>query len=223
LGPEWKNNRSHWLDILQAERISIIRTLIHVGASIAVLLVSILAFLDPQDPAILQIRVLEGDGAVYGLGARATRGVTVQVTDETGKPVDGAAVSFRLPESGPTGNFATGAKTEIATTRSDGRAGVWGMQWNRTAGAFEIRVTAVKGQSRAGTVCPQYLTDSPAVSSSTARLGPGHSHKWLWILAGIGGAAAAGIAVTAAGGKAAATTPSTGVTIGTPTIILGHP
>ena len=35
-----------------------------------------------SDPAILQIRILEGEGAVYPIGARATRGVTVQVTDE---------------------------------------------------------------------------------------------------------------------------------------------
>jgi hypothetical protein len=41
------------------------------------------------------------DGAVYRKGARATRGLTVLVTDETGKPLEHAAVSFRLPEEGP--------------------------------------------------------------------------------------------------------------------------
>ena len=188
-----------------------------------ILLIPILLLADPQDPAILQIRVVEGDGAVYHIGARATRGITVQVTDETGKPVEGARIGFRLPESGPTGTFSTGARTEIATTRADGRAGVWGMQWNRTAGAFEIRVTAEKGQTRAGTVCSQYLTDSPETASQTARIGPGRSHKWVWIAAGVAGAAAAGVAATAAKGKPAPATPSTTLTIGTPTIILGHP
>ena len=190
-----------------------------------ILLVPILALAEAQDPAILQIRVLEGEGSVYHIGARATRGVTVQITDETGKPVEGARVSFRLPEVGPGGAFATGARTEIATTRADGHASVWGMQWNRIPGPFEIRITAERGQATAGTTCAQYLTDSPETAGQTARAGPGRSHKWIWIAAGIAGAAAAGVGATAAKGKAASstTTPSTGVTIGPPTITLGHP
>ena len=51
--------------------------------------------------------------------------------------------------------FSTGGRTEIAATHADGRAAVWGMQWNRTAGPFEIRITAVKGQARAGVVSSQ--------------------------------------------------------------------
>jgi len=45
-----------------------------------------------SDPAILQIRIIEGEGAIYPIGARATRGVTVQVTDETGTEVYRAAI-----------------------------------------------------------------------------------------------------------------------------------
>src|SRR5580698_8535226 len=104
-----------------------------------------------DNPAILQIRVLEGEGVAYPLGGRATRGVTIQVTDETGKPVEGASVSFRLPEEGPSGTFSSGSRTEIGMTKPDGRAAAWGMQWNHTEGPFEIRITAVKGQARAGT------------------------------------------------------------------------
>jgi hypothetical protein len=77
-----------------------------------------------DDPAVLQIRIVEGEDAAYALGSRSTRGVTVEVTDESGKPVEGATVSFRLPEEGPGGAFANGSKTEIATSRPDGRAGV---------------------------------------------------------------------------------------------------
>ena len=54
-----------------------------------------------QEAAIVQIRVVEGDGAIYALGSRSGRPLTVQITDETGKPASGAAVSFRLPEEGP--------------------------------------------------------------------------------------------------------------------------
>jgi hypothetical protein len=181
-----------------------------------------------SDPAILQIRIVEGEGLVYPAGSRATRGITVQVTDETGKPVEGASVSFRLPEDGPSGAFATGSKSEIATTRSDGRASIWGMQWNRTVGSLEVRITAVKGQARAGTVCSSYISEPAAghVSASDSRVGGGSSHKWVWILLVAAGAVGAG-AVAAAGKSSSSSTPSPTAlgppSIGTPTIIIGHP
>src|SRR5271168_2531441 len=169
----------------------------------------VLSILSAQDPAIVQVRVVEGDGAVYAIGSRATRGITVQVTDESGKPVEAASVSFRLPEEGPGGTFSSGSKSEIATTRGDGRASVWGMQWNRTAGSFEVRVTVVKGQTRAGTVCAQFLSDSPGVAAS-ARIGPRRGHKWLWIALAVAGAAAGGVVATglvSKPGSAATSTP----------------
>jgi hypothetical protein len=48
--------------------------------------------------AILQIRVIEGEGAVHQPASRSARPITVEITEETGKPVAGAAVSFHLPE-----------------------------------------------------------------------------------------------------------------------------
>jgi len=176
------------------------------------------------DPAILQIRVIEGEGVAYSLGARATRGVTVQVTDETGKPVEGASVSFRMPDEGPSGTFANGSRTEIATSKADGKAGAWGMQWNRTEGSFEIRITAVKGPARAGTVCPIYLSKTTATVDSPAPPKLAHSHKWMWIALGVAGAAGIGVAAAAMGGKAS--TPVgptvTPTSIGTPSIAIGH-
>jgi hypothetical protein len=200
-----------------------------VSRALTLILAAMLAILPARavgDPAILEIRVLEGDSTVYSTGSRATRGVTVLVTDETGRPVDGATVSFSLPADGPGGVFASGSRTEIATTRADGRASVWGMQWNRTAGPFEIRITAIKGQARAGTVSSQYLSDAPAA----AQLAPGKirtgwgSHKILWISLAIAGAAVAGVAASSGGKTAAASSAATSaVQIGTPTISLGRP
>lgn len=138
-----------------------------------------------REVAILQIRVVEGEGAVQAAGSRATRGLSVEVTDETGKPVGGAAVNFRLPEEGPSGVFANGMKTEVVITSSDGRATLWGMQWNRVEGPFQIRVTAAKGQARAGTVIAQYLSRAVAAkqgaaSGTRAVAAPGSSRgKWL--------------------------------------------
>jgi hypothetical protein len=184
---------------------------------------------DPQEkaadnPAILQIRVVEGEGVAYSLGGRATRGVTVQVTNETGKPIEGVSVSFRLPDEGPSGAFSNGSRTEIATTRPDGKASAWGMQWNKIEGPFEIRITAVKGQARAGTVCPVYLSKATTESNSPTPVKISSSHKWLWIGLAVAGGAGVAVAAAALGGKTSApigptVTPTT---IGAPTITIGH-
>jgi hypothetical protein len=177
-------------------------------------------------PSILTIRVAEGDGAAYAIGSRATRGLTVLVTDETGRPVEGATVSFTLPAEGPGGVFSSGGRTEIAATDADGRAAVWGMQWNHTAGPFEIRITAVKGQARAGVVSSQSLSNAPEVRAAAS--GKMHAarggHKLLWISLVIVGAAAAGVAGVAARKSSSAAAAASSVTplkIGTPTIGLG--
>ena len=174
--------------------------------------------------AIIQLRVLEGEGAVYAAGSRATRGITVQVTDETGQPVEAAAVSFRLPDDGPGGTFGTGLRTEIVTTKADGRATVWGMQWNRTTGPLEVRITAAKDLTRAGIVVSQYLSDKVAAGSGgKGEFHASHSYrKWLLIGAAVGGAALGGLAL---GGRktqtsAAANTPLPPV-IGPPVIVIG--
>jgi hypothetical protein len=194
-----------------------------VAQTLAAILAAILAY-GADNPSLLAIRLTEGDGAIYAKGSRATRGLTVLITDETGRPVEGATVSFSLPGEGPSGVFSTGARTEIATTHADGRAAVWGMQWNRTSGPFEIRITAVKGQARAGTVSSQFLSDAAEVKDDTAPKTHG-GHKLLWISVIIVGAAAAGVAgIVAAKGTAAAASGSavTPLQIGTPTISLGH-
>jgi hypothetical protein len=174
---------------------------------------------------IVQLKVVDGDGATYRTGSRATHGLSVLVTDETGKPVDMASVSFRLPDGGASGAFSSGLRTEIVTTGPDGRASIWGMQWNKTAGPVEIRVTAIKEQARASIVSTEYLSDSVAVSSGgegvfTASHG---GHKWLWI---------AGVAALAVGGGAAyfllkksptATNSSTAaVSVGNPSVSVGQ-
>jgi hypothetical protein len=145
------------------------------------------------------------------------------VTGDTGKPVEGASVSFRLAESGPTGVFSSGARSEIVTTQADGRAAVWGMQWNRTTGPFELRITAVKGQARAGTVCPLFLTDIAAAPRTVSSGG----HKWLWIALAVAGAAGGTLAAGAIAAKtsagAAAPAGISGPRIGTPTVAIGRP
>lgn len=170
---------------------------------------------------------------MYAAGSRATRGIAVQVTDETGKPVPNAAVNFRLPENGVTGTFNSGGKTEIVNTNAEGRAEVWGMQWGRTAGPLELRITASKGATRGGIVCPLYISDAPVLTGANKdnNAPPEHkvggSKKKLWIL--IGAAAAASVAVVgvaAAGGGTAAAAPGSVTSppqIGNPTITISRP
>ena len=181
-----------------------------------------------QAAVIVQLRVVDGEGAVHATASRATRGITVQVTDESGKPVEGATVSFRLPDQGPSGTFTGGLKSEVALTHADGKATVWGMQWNKLPGPFEVRITAVKDQARAGLVSAQYLSETAAVDKSggSGVFQPSHGSRGKWLI--VAGAVAAGAGVGLVFGRShsapAATVLSTIPTsIGAPSIIIGGP
>jgi hypothetical protein len=175
---------------------------------------------------IIQLRVVQGDGTIYTTGSRATRGLTVQVTDEAGNPVEGASISFKLPDSGPTGLFSSGLRSEVLTTNGEGKVTVWGMQWNRTPGPFEIKITAVKEQARAGIVSTQYLSESAAQKAGgQGSFSAPHRGRAKWILISLVGAGAvAGVAFSQSSSHApAAAAASTGLQIGAPSVIVGHP
>jgi len=134
--------------------------------------VLILAFpaLIAAQVGIIHIRVVEGDGAVYGAGSRATQPLTVEVTDETGRPLAGAAVSFHFPEQGASGLFVNGLRTDLAITDANGRASIRGYQLTRAAGPFQLRITASKDQARAGLVSSQYIAEpknGPDISAAS--------------------------------------------------------
>lgn len=177
--------------------------------------------------AILQIRVLEGDGAVHAAGSHNARPIVVAVTDETGKPVERAAVSFHLPDDGPGGTFLNGLHTEVAITDAAGRAAVRGLQWNRIPGRFEIRIVASFEQARAGVVSQQYIEGpaAPAGGAPAVAAHRGHS-KWLVVAAVVAGGAAAGLLAGRGGGAnspPATTTAATITTLGAPAITVGKP
>ncbi|MDZ4797749.1 MAG: hypothetical protein SGI92_06280 [Bryobacteraceae bacterium] len=181
--------------------------------------------------------MLEGEGGIHTGGGRSARGILVEITDETGRPVDGAAVSFRLPEDGPGGTFAHGMRTEIVMTGPDGRAGFREFLPGRTTGPFQVRVTAVRDGVRAGTVIDQYIAEPTAaqarakgfVSSSGTASESRLSKKWIIWLAVAGVAVAAGLAAGASSGSGGAATgppPVVAVpppTVGPPAITIGRP
>jgi hypothetical protein len=192
------------------------------------ILCCVLAFaVSANASTIVQLKVVDGEGVVYRTGTRATRGLTVLVTDEAGKAVDMAAVSFRLPDQGASGTFSTGLRTELVTTGPDGRATVWGMQWNKTPGPVEIRVTATKDQASAGIVSTQYLSDSvgPATGGEGVFTASHGGHKWAWVaaVAAVGaGAGAYFLLHSSSKNDASGVSPVTGVSIGSPTIGVGQ-
>ena len=169
---------------------------------------------------------MQGDGAVHAPGSRAARPLVARVTDENGKPVAGAAVSFHLPEDGPAGVFATGLRTEVASTDSGGLASVRGLRLNRISGPFQIRIIASKEQARAGVISNQYIADARSGMAAKARSG---RRKWMAVAVVVGGGAAAGILAAGRSGTAAspqapasAESPSAPA-IGQPTITVGKP
>jgi hypothetical protein len=184
--------------------------------------------------AILQIQVVEGEGSVHVPGARTNRSITVEVTDETGKPVAGAAVSFHLPEDGPGGAFVNGLRTDIAMTDARGRASVRTFQANRLPGRFQLRIVASKEQARAGTVSFQYIGEvaggSTAVAPRTATATSGgarSNRKWYAIAAVVAGGAVAGALASRGSSAPVVVTPVTPppptLTIGVPSISVGKP
>jgi hypothetical protein len=186
--------------------------------------------------ATLQIQIIEGEGGVHRPGSRSARLLTVEVSDETGRPVPNAVVSFHLPEEGPSGVFPNGLRTEVVTGDERGRASLRRLRWNRTAGRLQIRIIASKEQARAGIVSFQYITEgggsaAEARSRSTAdKPAPKisrHRGRWITVIALVGGGAVAGALATRGGSAptaqtaAAISTPA--VTIGNPTITVGKP
>jgi hypothetical protein len=180
--------------------------------------------------ATLQIQVVEGEGAVHAPGSRIARPLTVEVTDERGGPVAGAAVSFHLPEQGPGGTLANGLRTDVAMTDGQGRVSLRGLQVNRLPGRFGIRIVASKEQARAGLISAQYVAEPG--SGAAAAPGKGKA-KWVAVAALVGGGAAVGILAGRSAGPAATVPPTAPpvaasvtappVTIGPPTTTVGRP
>jgi len=188
--------------------------------------------------AVLHIQVIEGEGAVHTPGSRSLRALTVEITSETGQPVEGAAVSFHLPEEGPGGTFSNQLRTDVVITDAKGRASLRGLQLNHAPGPFQIRIVAAKEQAHAGAVCSQYIAEpkngkvSPSLlapAAPPARSASPGSLKWIVMAVAAGGAAAALalLAGKSGAGSPAAASASTAVavatTIGTPTITVGKP
>ena len=173
----------------------------------------------------LNLVIVEGEGAVNNIRLRTAREPIVQVEDENRRPLAGATVVFLLPESGPSGVFANGARMLTATTDAQGRAVATGLRPNNVAGQFQIRVSA-NFQGMTGSAA---ITQSNAMAAAAAAAAGGVSGKVLAIIAVAGAAAVGGAVALTRGGKGspAPATPGTpvepprrtvSISAGTPTV-----
>jgi hypothetical protein len=120
---------------------------------------------DPSSQASnIQLRVIEESKA----GSVPAKALTVQVRDENGTPVQDAAVAFRLPDTSASGTFADGTQSAVAYTDASGTAHVDGIRWIASSGSVPVRITASKGNSHAGLLYDEKLSDSMAPPSAPA-------------------------------------------------------
>jgi len=148
----------------------------------------------------LEITVVEGEGAINNITAHSAREPVVRVLDQGGKPVPAALVTFTLPSSGPGGTFLAGDRTLTIPASADGLARATGLRPNKSAGAFEIRVSASKLGDTGQTVIHQ--TNAVASTGSKAK-------KKIIVATVVAGAVAAGIvAGTQHGGSSSTPLPS---------------
>ena len=174
-----------------------------------------------QNPASLQIVIVEGEGAINNVKQRVNREPIVQVEDENHKPVAGAAIIFFLPNDGPGGTFANGSMTFTTTSNAQGQAVARGIRFNNQAGSMQIRVSASFAGQTASAVITQ--TNVLGVAASGASVG-GMSLgvKLLIIGAVVGGGIAAGVVLANRGGGSPPPNPTT-ITITPGIVSVGGP
>jgi hypothetical protein len=188
----------------------------------------VLCLLLVQGPVIAQVRpglkivVVEGEGAINNIQLGAGKEPSVEVRDESERPVSGAKVTFTLPERGPGGTFFGASRTVTVPTNEQGRATATGFRPNLQEGRFQIQVTAAAGEKTATTV----ITQSNALpTGGLNRVAPKKGFgrgKIIGILVAVG--IAAGIAAAASRDEETTTATTAAGTSITPGVIsVGTP
>src|SRR5215469_17083017 len=113
---------------------------------------------------MLNIVIVEGEGAINNIRQRTAREPIVQVEDENHKPVAGAAVIFAITNQGAGGSFAGGSHTLSVVTDGQGRAVAHGFHPNSVQGQYQIHVTA----SHNGQTANTNIAESNVVAAGAA-------------------------------------------------------
>jgi hypothetical protein len=138
---------------------------------------------------MLNLVVVEGEGATNNIRQRTARAPVVQAEDENYKPVAGAIVVFTLPSNGASGAFADRARILTMVSDSKGQPAPNGFRANGIKGQFKIHVNAsFQGQ----TAATEIAQTNAALTASGATASTGASTKLIVVLGVLGAAAAGG-------------------------------
>jgi len=152
---------------------------------IAIMLVANMAVAGQSDLG-LTIQVLQGAGAQNVLEQIPAIPITIRVSDRNNAPVRGAIVVFTAPETGPSGDFASGLNSFNTVTDADGLAIAQQFRPNAIEGTYQIEVRV------------EHLGEVRTASIRQTNGGRQRSFgKMILIIAAAG--AAAGVAAVAAG------------------------
>ena len=174
-----------------------------------------------QAAPMLNLVVVEGEGATNNIRQRTARAPVVQVEDENHKPIAGAIVVFTLPSNGAGGAFANGARTLTMVSDSKGQAVANGFRPNGLKGQFNIHVNA-SFQGLTATISIAQI--NAALTASGAVASAGVSTKLIVVLAALGAAAAGGAYwATLNGSNTPPATIQPGATIAAGTGTVGPP
>jgi hypothetical protein len=167
----------------------------------------------PHDGASIQ--VLEGDGAINSIRLHRGHDPKVRISDQEGRPISGAAVTFVLPATGPSASFGDRGLSVTVMSDERGEANGRGLRPNGVAGQFRIRVTTSWHDSPAVTTLVQTNAEPVIRTSHT---------KTIALIVLIAGAAGGG-AAAALGGKSGGSGQTVTSAVQTPpgTIISGNP
>jgi hypothetical protein len=141
----------------------------------------------PPAAGQITMTVLEGEGVINNIRKPALRNLTVQVEDESNRPVAGADVIFTLPAMGAGADFPDGTKILMTRTDDQGRAVARGLRPNTTAGKYEVLILASSAGRTVKTVITQFNMDVRGEAGSGGKVAA--------ILVVVGAAAAAGVVV----------------------------
>lgn len=163
----------------------------------------------------LRIIPLSTNTGVNRLNERIIATPVVEIRDGNDLPIEGASVTFRLPETGAGGTFPGGKYLKTVVTDAQGQAIADGFSPNELEGAFRIVVTATFQGVSSKAELAQRNTRLSIFDEENARRRS--FRKKLFLYGGIAGAAAAGLIIWKTGGSSSGTTVSASpgtVTIG---------
>ncbi|SRR5579884_193624 len=154
----------------------------------------------PVPPAIaatvqdLRIIPLTVNNETNDLQRRIMAPLVVQVLDQESRPLEGVDVTFRFPLNGPSATFADGQTSRTTRTNAEGQAAATGWMANRTAGTFQVQVTATRGNQMGQTMIA--MTNATRILDESKDKNNKHWYSSKRATIGIVAGAAAAVAIT---------------------------